>query len=112
MSYPTIKGLSVLCLFGTMACAKSEAETPLTPAARSTPPSIAEMSQPAPATTRSEPRSQTPANTETADRSAIASSERSSTSIATARCEREERCKNADRDGTREDCIVSLEPAI
>ena len=111
MSYSKISSLSVVCLFGAIACA-SEPERPMTPAASWTPTEIAPP--PAP-TTLSEPQTQSAPAAQQADRSAIADPARSSTLIATARCEREVRCKNVGGEEgkyvTQEDCVVSLEPA-
>lgn len=112
MSYLKITSLSALCLSSAIAtaCAKKEPE-PMTPAASWTPTDIA---PPAAPTTLSEPQTQNPPAQQT-DRSAIADADRSSTLIATARCEREVRCKNVGgpegKYVTQEDCVVSLQPA-
>lgn len=103
--------LAVSLLLAALGCAKNEPEGQLTPAYSPLPP-------PSEATPAPQMQTQTespiPPVTAQPDRSAIADGQRSTTLIATARCEREVKCNNVGAEGkyvTQEDCVVSLEPA-
>jgi hypothetical protein len=108
MSHSKTTSPVALCLLGAIACANNDVE-PMTPAALAAPPPSNMTYQSAPA---AEASTQTDAPTATDQK--IADLGRSSTLIATARCEREVRCKNVGGEGryaTQDDCVVTLEPA-
>jgi hypothetical protein len=102
--------LSLPFLLGALACAKNEPERAMTPASRPMPP----PSEPAPAAPQTQTQTQIPPASGHAEHGATADNQKSSTLIATARCEREVKCNNVGEEGkyvTQEDCVVSLEPA-
>jgi hypothetical protein len=106
MSYRKATALLVPFLFGALACAKNEPERAMTPASRPLPP--------APPTPQTQTQTQIPPVTGHAEHGTTADAQRSTTLIATARCEREAKCNNVGERGeyvTQEDCVVSLEPA-
>jgi len=110
MSYRKATALFVPFLFGVLACAKNEPET-MTPASRPMPPP-SEQQQPAAPQTQTQ--TQIPPAAGQTQHGTTADTQRSSTLIATARCEREVKCNNVGGEGkyvTQEDCVVSLEPA-
>jgi hypothetical protein len=114
MSYRKATALYLPSLFVALACAKNEPERAMTPASRPIP-LASEQQQPAAPRTQTQTQIPPAGHAEHgATHGATADAQRSTTLIATARCEREVKCNNVGESGeyvTQEDCVVRLEPA-